>query len=245
MNWPRALKGGADFATVAKVESADAGSAAQGGDLGAPFKHGQMVKPFEQAAFSLPVGQISEPVKTQFGYHIIRVDKIETKPFDEAKAELEARLKPELAKKQMDELKAGAGVKLDDTFFGPPAPPAGSAPAPQWQLEHFLSGPALHPRAVRYNQDMASQPHTLITAEQFYQLPQEEGREFELLDGDVIEMPSPTPRHNIVAHTLGSLLYPALQGRGRVIPETDFSDGRLTTLRPDLSILLGDKIHPA
>jgi Uma2 family endonuclease len=88
---------------------------------------------------------------------------------------------------------------------------------------------------------MASQPHTLITAEQFYQLPQEEGREFELLDGEVIEIPSPTPRHNIVAHTLGSLLYPALQGRGRVIPETDFSDGRFTALRPDLSILLGEK----
>jgi parvulin-like peptidyl-prolyl isomerase len=127
----KALKGGADFATIAKVESADAGSAAQGGDLGAPFKHGQMVKPFEQAAFSLPVGQISDPVKTQFGYHIIRVDKVEFKTFEEAKTELEGKLKPELAKKQMDELKAGAGVKLDDTFFGPPAPPAGSAPAPQ------------------------------------------------------------------------------------------------------------------
>ena len=78
---------------------------------------------------------------------------------------------------------------------------------------------------------MATQPHTLVTAEQFYQLPQEEGREFELLDGEVIEMSSPTPTAQLVAHDLGgkSLLYPALRGRGEVIPETDFSDGRFTT----------------
>ncbi len=88
---------------------------------------------------------------------------------------------------------------------------------------------------------MATQPPTLITADQFCQLPQEEGREFELLDGEVIEMSSPTPRHNVIGWTLGSLLYPALRGRGGVIPETDFSDGRLTTLRPDLAILLGEK----
>jgi len=118
------LKDGGDFATLAAAESADTGSAAQGGDLGAAFKRGQMVKQFEDAAFSLPVGQISDPVKTQFGYHIIRVDKVETKSFEEAKPEIEGKLKPQIARKQMDDLQKSVGVKLDDNFFGPATPPA-------------------------------------------------------------------------------------------------------------------------
>jgi len=66
------IAGGADFAEVAKRESTDQGSAAQGGDLGT-ITRGQMVAPFDQAVFSLPVGQLSEPVQTQFGYHLIQV----------------------------------------------------------------------------------------------------------------------------------------------------------------------------
>jgi peptidyl-prolyl cis-trans isomerase D len=66
------IAGGADFAEVAKRESTDQGSAAQGGDLGTVTR-GQMVAPFDQAVFSLPVGQLSEPVQTQFGYHLIQV----------------------------------------------------------------------------------------------------------------------------------------------------------------------------
>ena len=124
----KSLKAGGDFDAIAKVESADTGSAAQGGNLGAPFKHGQMVKPFEDAAFSLPAGQISDPVKTQFGYHIIRVDKAEFKSFDEARPEIEGKLKPELAKKKMDELKDSVGIKLDEGFFGPPTPAPATAP---------------------------------------------------------------------------------------------------------------------
>jgi len=68
------IVGGADFAEVARRESADPGSKENGGDLGA-FGRGQMVPAFDQVAFSLPVGQVSEPVLTQFGYHIIRVDE--------------------------------------------------------------------------------------------------------------------------------------------------------------------------
>src|SRR5215831_16960191 len=87
---------GEDFATVAKAESDDTGSGSNGGDLNS-FGHGQMVAPFDEAAFKLPVGQISEPVKTQFGYHVILVSKHETKPFEEVKGEIETKLRPELA----------------------------------------------------------------------------------------------------------------------------------------------------
>ena len=68
------LNSGEDFATLAQQFSDDTGSATQGGDLGF-FGRGQMVKEFEDAAFSLPIGQISEPIKSQFGYHIIQVEE--------------------------------------------------------------------------------------------------------------------------------------------------------------------------
>jgi len=65
---------GAAFADLARTESVDSGSRAQGGELGT-FGHGQMTPAFEQAAFKLPVGQISPPVVTPFGIHLIKVEK--------------------------------------------------------------------------------------------------------------------------------------------------------------------------
>lgn len=64
------IEAGEDFATLAK-DFSSCGSAAQGGDLG-EFGKGMMVKPFEEAAFALEVGQVSAPVQTQFGFHIIK-----------------------------------------------------------------------------------------------------------------------------------------------------------------------------
>ena len=66
-------KAGQDFAELAKKYSAD-GSAAQGGDLGW-FRRGAMVKEFEETAFRLPMGKVSEPVRTQFGWHLIKVER--------------------------------------------------------------------------------------------------------------------------------------------------------------------------
>lgn len=66
------IEGGADFAEVARRESADPGSAERGGELGT-FGRGQMVGAFDAAAFSLPAGELSEPVLTRFGYHLIQV----------------------------------------------------------------------------------------------------------------------------------------------------------------------------
>ena len=115
------LDAGADFATLAKAESDDTGSGANGGDLGL-FKRGQMVPAFEQAAFAQPVGKVGDPVKTQFGYHLIKMDSKESKNFDEVKAEITEKLSPEQAKKQADDLRANAKVTFDDAFFGPATP---------------------------------------------------------------------------------------------------------------------------
>ncbi len=86
-------KSGEEFSELAKEYSDDKGSAANGGDLGY-FTKGQMVKPFEEAAFSLKSGEISGLVESEYGYHIIKVyDKIDEQlPFDEVKDEIKTTL---------------------------------------------------------------------------------------------------------------------------------------------------------
>jgi peptidyl-prolyl cis-trans isomerase C len=116
------LVAGGDFAALARVESADTGSGANGGDLGT-FRHGQMVPAFEKVAFSLPVGEISEPVKTQFGYHLIKVEQHEARSIDEVRPEIEKRLRPEIARQEMDSLKKKTEVVMDPAYFGPEPKP--------------------------------------------------------------------------------------------------------------------------
>jgi parvulin-like peptidyl-prolyl isomerase len=110
------IQAGEDFAQLARQESDDAGSGANGGDLGS-FRHGQMVPSFEQAAFALQPGELSEPVKSPFGYHVIKVEAKESKSFEEVRPELERRMRPEQAQKTLEELQKKSQVVLDPDFF--------------------------------------------------------------------------------------------------------------------------------
>jgi parvulin-like peptidyl-prolyl isomerase len=110
-------KAGEDFAELAKQYSEDPGSKDNGG-LYEDFSRGQMVKPFEDAAFSVPVGELSGVVETSFGYHIIKVidRKKETRPFEEVRGELESRLQQTkqgtVVQDYIQELKNTAKFKL-------------------------------------------------------------------------------------------------------------------------------------
>lgn len=88
------LKGGEDFVKVAGEVSKDPGSKTDGGDLGF-FAKDRMVEPFAEAAFKLEPGQLSEPVKSQFGWHVIRLEEKRAKPvpaFEEMKEQVETYL---------------------------------------------------------------------------------------------------------------------------------------------------------
>jgi len=100
------LKAGANFAELAKKYSEDPGAAQTGGEYKGVTR-GQMVPEFEQAAFSLKPGQISDPVKTTYGYHILQVEKHEDarlRPFEEVKSEIAANLKKQRASDQMQQI---------------------------------------------------------------------------------------------------------------------------------------------
>jgi peptidyl-prolyl cis-trans isomerase C len=141
------LVAGADFAAVAKTDSDDTGSAPKGGELG-EFRRGMMVPPFEQAAFSLKPGEISEPVKSPFGYHIIVVEEHKVKPLSEVKADIETKLRPEMAKKEVEAMRTRSNVVIDDAFFGPAPAPAPAPGAQQVPAGHPAVGqPAPHPTA--------------------------------------------------------------------------------------------------
>lgn len=88
-----ARKPGVDFAELAKAKS-EGSSAAEGGDLGS-FKRGLMVPEFEKAAFALPEGGVSDPVRTRFGWHVIKVEQrkqLAARPFEELKDQLREKL---------------------------------------------------------------------------------------------------------------------------------------------------------
>ena len=116
-------RAGEDFTTLAKTYSQDPATAPKGGDLGS-FPRGRMVKPFEEAAFNLSAGSISDLVESQFGYHIIKAETVEAqrvRSLEEVRAEIHQELireaVSELARTQAktDSDKTSSGSKLAET----------------------------------------------------------------------------------------------------------------------------------
>jgi peptidyl-prolyl cis-trans isomerase C len=116
------IDGGKDFAVVAKANSSD-GSAANGGDLGW-FGAGQMVPEFETAVKGMKPGDVAGPIKTQFGWHIIKLNETrQTTPptLDQAKEQIEQQLRQDALQAKLTELRAAAKIERPDTGIAPAA----------------------------------------------------------------------------------------------------------------------------
>ena len=111
------IKKGTDFAELARQKSKDPGAAAEGGDLGY-FSKEQMVPEFAEVAFKLEKGQLSDPVKTQFGWHIIKVEDKRNKPapdFAQVKDQVETFVMRKAQADFITKLREGAKIeRLDD-----------------------------------------------------------------------------------------------------------------------------------
>ena len=110
------VKGGADFAELAKKVSEDKGSKENGGDLDY-FGRGRMVPEFEEVAFTLPPGQISDLVKSQFGYHIIKVvDKRagSTRPLEEVRVQIQQQLAMQMSDQQVSNRASELEKRIND-----------------------------------------------------------------------------------------------------------------------------------
>ena len=123
------------FADLAREKSTDTVSAKKGGDLGT-FSPGRMVPEFDKVAFALKPGEISDVVKTQYGYHIIMVTERkdgEPRPFDQVKEHIRAALRNKMVQDQvqghLDELKKTADLKIDENALARVAPPPPASPA--------------------------------------------------------------------------------------------------------------------
>jgi peptidyl-prolyl cis-trans isomerase C len=110
------IKKGTDFAELARQKSKDPGAAAEGGDLGY-FSKEQMVPEFAEVAFKLEKGQLSDPVKTQFGWHIIKVEDKRTKPapdFAQVKDQVETFVMRKAQADYITKLREGAKIERLD-----------------------------------------------------------------------------------------------------------------------------------
>jgi len=133
------LKKGTAFDKLAKEKSTDKASGAEGGDLGW-FKRTDMVKEFSDAAFNLKKGELSEtPIKTQFGFHVIKVEDRRQAPpptFEELSEQIREEMGREAVGHMLDQLRANAkiekfnmdGSKIEAKPATPPATPAPAAP---------------------------------------------------------------------------------------------------------------------
>jgi peptidyl-prolyl cis-trans isomerase C len=123
------LNKGEDFAKVAAEVTEDPSGKANGGDLGY-FTKDQMVPEFSDVAFKLDKGKISEPVKTQFGWHVIKVEDKRTKPaptFEQVKPQIEQYVTRKAQADLVTSLRASA--KIEKMYKAPEPPAAPAAPA--------------------------------------------------------------------------------------------------------------------
>ena len=126
------LKKGEDFEKVAKEVTEDPSGKANGGDLGY-FTKEQMVPEFAEVAFKLKKGDLSDPVKTQFGWHVIKVEDMRTKApptFDEVKPQIENYVVRRSQAELVQKLRAEAKIEKFYKVEPPAAPAAPPAPAP-------------------------------------------------------------------------------------------------------------------
>src|SRR5262249_27141126 len=125
------VKKGTDFAELARQKSKDPGAAAEGGDLGF-FTKDQMVPEFAETAFKLDKGQLSDPIKTQFGWHVIKVEDKRDRPvpsFEQVKDQIDAYVVRRAQAEAIAKLRQGAKIERADTKGAAPAP--APAPAPE------------------------------------------------------------------------------------------------------------------
>ncbi len=168
------LEGGAKFDDLAKKLSEDPGSKDNGG-LYKDVVRNQMVPEFDKVAFSLPKGKISDPVKTSFGYHVLKVDdrrEARLKPLEQVKGELETAIRAEKAGSQMEALAntiqnearsqgldgaaAKHGLKVIATdFFAQTSALPGAGNAPQFMQELFNLKPKAQPEKIALGQGYA------------------------------------------------------------------------------------------
>jgi peptidyl-prolyl cis-trans isomerase C len=116
------LKKGTDFAELAKQKSKDPGAAAEGGDLGY-FTKDQMVPEFAETAFRLEKGQLSDPVKTQFGWHVIRVEDKRDRPvppFEQVKDQIQTFVMRRAQSDVIAKLRESAKIERLDGKGAPP-----------------------------------------------------------------------------------------------------------------------------
>jgi len=127
------LKKGEDFETVAKEVTEDPSGKANGGDLGY-FTKEQMVPEFSEVAFKLDKGQISDPVKTQFGWHVIKVEDKRVKPpptFEEVKPQIEQYVTRKAQAELVQKLRAEAKIEKMYKVVDEKKPDAPATPAPE------------------------------------------------------------------------------------------------------------------
>ena len=117
------IAAGASFEELAKKESDDTGSGANGGSLG-EFGRGQMVPEFEQAVFAAKPGELTPVVRTQFGYHVIRVDSRDFTPFEQIKPMLERNQRQERLQAAVAALTGAAKATFNEAYFAAPQAPA-------------------------------------------------------------------------------------------------------------------------